>query len=218
MDSRVLSGLFAFLATASILADEPPAPAGATWKGSLSLGAELDERGLTKDDQAPPQEKPGRIRVGFSASWSFSLNWERVEAETDDGQFDAPELSPEEAKVIELSNTERKKLKLAALKPDPTLMKLARSHAAAMARLDQIGHDLEGKTFSKRLDDAKYRALRAGENVAQGHKTASEAVSGWMQSPGHKENIVQADYTRIGVGKATSKSGKTYWTQVFAKP
>lgn len=120
--------------------------------------------------------------------------------------------------MIELSNAERKKLKLAALKPDPALMKLARSHAATMARLDQIGHELDGKTFSQRMKDAKFQSMRAGENVAQGHKTPGEAVSGWMQSPGHKEKIVQADYTRIGVGKAISKSGKAYWTQVFAKP
>lgn len=80
MDLRVFSGLFAFLATTPILADEPPAPAGASWKGSISLGAELDERALPQDDKAPPPEKPGRIRVGFSASWSFSLNGERVEA------------------------------------------------------------------------------------------------------------------------------------------
>jgi uncharacterized protein YkwD len=196
---------------------EESAPPGITWQGSVSLGTELDEHALPSEE-SPPPEKPARIRIGFSAKWSFSLHWERVEPKSDDENFDAKELSTEESKLIELANAERKKLKLPALEPDPVLMKLARMHAAAMGRLDRIGHELDGKTFSQRMEQAKYQASRAGENVAEGQRTPAEAIVGWMQSPGHKGNILHPDYTKIGVGLATGKSGKMYWTQVFAKP
>lgn len=211
-------GLTVVMSTCCALpADEKPAPPGFSSQGSISLGVELDEHALPKDEPPAP-EKPARIRIGFSANWSFSFHWERIEPKPTEDAFDKAELSADETRVIELTNAERKKVQAAGLKPDPVLMKLARAHAATMARLDQIGHDLEGKTFSQRMEQAKYQAARAGENVAQGQRTPAEAVAGWMQSPGHKGNILQTDYTRTGVGTATSKSGKVYWTQIFAKP
>jgi uncharacterized protein YkwD len=217
MRSFVIGFVLIVISGRCLIADENATPPGVTWQGSVSLGAELDEHALPKYEEPPP-EKPARIRIGFSAKWSFSLHWERIDPKPEDEAFDAAEFSAEEAKLIELTNAERKKLKLPALKPDPVLMKLARAHAATMGRLDQIGHDLEGKTFAQRMEQAKYQASRAGENVAQGQRTPTEAVAGWMQSPGHKANILNTDYTKIGVGLATSKSGKMYWTQVFAKP
>ncbi len=217
MRTNVLTLCATCIVCGMAIADERATPTGTTWQGAVSLGAELDEHGLPSDGKAPA-ETPARIRVGFTANWSFSLHWNRIEPA--DGKAHAPafELSPDESKIIELTNAERKKLKLPALQADPALMKLARAHSATMARLDKIGHDLEGKTFSQRMEQAKYQAARAGENVAQGQCTPTEAVAGWMQSPGHKANILQSDYTRIGVGMATSKSGKPYFTQVFAKP
>ena len=208
-------------ASRAVAGDEDPAPPpGASWKGSVSLGAELDERGFpgAQEGSAEKADKPARFRIGFSASWSFSLHWERIESSGDAKPFDAKELSEDEAKILELTNRERKQQNLPPLKPDPVLMKLARTHAAAMARLDKVGHDVDGKTFAQRMEEAKYSASRAGENVAEGQRTPAEAMADWMQSPGHKSNILQADYTQVGVASAKSKSGKHYWTQIFAKP
>jgi uncharacterized protein YkwD len=200
----------------SAWADKETEVPGTTWTGAISLGVELDERGLPVAEQDAPAVSPGRIRIGFAATWSFSLNWERVRAS---GQPPEPDkLSNEEAQLLELTNAERKRQKLPPLKIDPALMKLARAHAATMARLDQIGHDIGGKTFSQRMEGEKYMASRAGENVAEGQRTPAEAIRSWMQSPGHKGNILQAEYTHIGIAGAKSKSGKQYWTQIFAKP
>jgi hypothetical protein len=127
-------------------------------------------------------------------------------------------LTIEESKLFELTNAERKRLNLPPLRIDPGLMKIARAHATNMARLDMLGHDLEGQTFSQRLEQAKYQAAQAGENIAQGQRTPEEAVADWMRSPGHKANILQVDYTHAGMGLATAKSGQTYLTQVFSKP
>lgn len=196
---------------------EDAAPGNVVWQGKVAIGAELDDGGIPVDEKSPPA-KPSRFRIGLMANWSFAIRWERVESDSESKPKDDAQLTPEESKIIELTNAERKKLKLAELKPDPVLMKLARSHSATMARLDQIGHELEGQSFSKRMDQANYHALRAGENIGAGQRNPAEAVDDWMQSPGHKANIIQADYSRIGIGMATSKSGKTYWTQIFAKP
>jgi uncharacterized protein YkwD len=97
-------------------------------------------------------------------------------------------------------------------------MKIARDHAANVARLDKLSHDLEGQSFSQRLQKAKYQAFRAGENIAQGQSKPEVAIADWMQSPGHKANILQAEYTQIGTARAVSLSGKIYWVQVFATP
>ena len=199
-------------------ADQEETPSGITWEGSWSVGAALDEQGLPKDDAEPPAKSPACIRVGFSACWSFKLHWGSVEPKVEDESFDGAELSADEAKLIELTNAERIKLERPALKPDPVLMELARSHSASMAKLDQISHELEGKTFSQRLNEARYQAARAGENIAAGQRTPAETINSWMASPGHRENIQHPEYTRIGVAMATSKSGQSYWTQVFAKP
>lgn len=200
-----------------VLAEDAATPPGVVWQGSIAAGAELDEHGLPKPDSAE-NEPPVRWKFGFKAAWSVTWHWDRVETDSNASDAASLKLTPDESKLIELTNAERKKLKQANLKPDPTLMKLAREHAATMARLDQIGHDLEGKTFAQRMDAAKYRAWRAGENVSQGRRTPADAVAGWMQSEGHKANILQSEYTHLGVGLATSKSGKPYFVQVFAKP
>jgi uncharacterized protein YkwD len=58
----------------------------------------------------------------------------------------------------------------------------------------------------------------AGENIASGQKTPAAVMSSWMNSPGHRSNILSTSYSEIGVGLAKSSSGKTYWTQMFIRP
>lgn len=213
---RVLTIFMAMMSCAILRAQESK-PGSVVWQGKVAIGTELDDRGIPVEEKKDAA-KPSRIRVGFSASWSFAVHWEQPPTEKERETNENVDLTDDEAKVIELTNAERKKLKLPELKPDPVLMKVARDQSATMARLDRVGHDLEERPFSKRMDQAKYQASRAGENIASGQQNSTEAVDDWMKSPGHKANIVQPDYSRTGVGFAKSKSGKTYWTQVFAKP
>jgi len=128
------------------------------------------------------------------------------------------EPTEHEQDVVDRTNTERKAAKLPAFTVDPALSKLAREHSANMARLDQLSHELEGKPFAKRLEAAGYRFAAAGENIAQGQRTPVEAVTTWMNSAGHKANILNPKYTHIGVGIAMGKSGSPYYTQIFAAP
>lgn len=61
------------------------------------------------------------------------------------------------------------------------------------------------------------RFSAAGENIAQGQRTAQEVVNGWMNSPGHRANILSSVYNQIGVGAAKASNGTITWTQMFVK-
>lgn len=127
-------------------------------------------------------------------------------------------FTAEEQAILELTNSERTKAKLPHFKPDPSLMRMAREHSRSMARLQQLSHTIEGRSFSVRLIDSGYQSRAAGENVAEGQVDAAEAVKDWMNSPGHRTNMMNVQYSHIGVAVAVSKSGRRFYTQVFAQP
>ena len=127
-------------------------------------------------------------------------------------------LTEDEQAVLDATNAERKKEKLEPLTADPKLTLSARAHAANMAAQNKLAHTLDDKTFEDRVKAAgfEYRAL--GENIAWNQPTPKEVVAGWMESKGHKANILNADYTRIGVAVAKNEKGEPYWVQVFGTP
>lgn len=130
------------------------------------------------------------------------------------------DLSAAEKQVVELTNKEREKEKRPALKADPILMKIAREHSKNMAKQDKLDHKLDDKEPSDRAADAGYKGRYVGENIALGLNALPPemAVRIWMESEGHRKNILNENYQEIGVGWAKSATGKVYWTQVFGKP
>ncbi len=128
------------------------------------------------------------------------------------------ELTADEKRLIELTNAERHNASLPSLKPNATLMKLARDHSANMARLNMLNHTLEGVSFDQRLAASGYGSFGGGENVAQGSRTPADAIAMWMQSAGHKDNLLNPSFQEFGVGMATTSAGERFWTQVFAAP
>jgi uncharacterized protein YkwD len=139
----------------------------------------------------------------------------RADAPKEDGK---PMLTDDEVAIVEATNKERKAAGLPPFKVSVAMMKMARDHSATQARLRQLGHDLDGKTFQDRAKASGYRFRRIGENVAEGYPTPKASVEGWMGSPGHKANILNKEFTVIGVAVVAAKDGTTYWTQVFADP
>jgi uncharacterized protein YkwD len=135
-----------------------------------------------------------------------------------DDKKDAPKLSAEEKALIEATNAERKKAELDPLAPNPKLLEVARGHAANMAKQDKLAHDLDGKTPADRVKEAGYPYTRTAENVAWNQPTPKAVVAVWMNSPQHKENILTAEFTEIGVAVARNAKGEPYWVQVFAAP
>jgi uncharacterized protein YkwD len=128
-------------------------------------------------------------------------------------------LTDTEARIFELTNEARKKEGLGPLKISSTLMETARAHSKNQAKQDKMAHELDGKKAADRVKEAGYKYRSVSENVAYGKRVGVDTIfEGWMKSPGHRANILRPESTEIGIGVATSASGKQYYTQNFAKP
>ena len=130
------------------------------------------------------------------------------------------ELSAQEKRLLELTNTERKKKDLPPLRPSPVLCKVARAHADNMARQQKMEHVLNGKDPVDRLRDAGYKFSRMAENLAWiDQKLPLETmIKDWMNSQIHRDNLLNKDVTEIGIGFGRNSKGQIYCNQVFGKP
>lgn len=118
-----------------------------------------------------------------------------------------------EQEVIRLVNAERAKAGLHALAEDWELSRVARYKSRDMHDLSYFSHT--SPTYGSPFEMMKAFGIRyrtAGENIAMGYRTPAAVVEGWMNSPGHRANILNASYTRIGVGYVADGN---YWTQHF---
>ena len=123
---------------------------------------------------------------------------------------------PEIVKTIDLVNKQRTLNNKLPLNQDAELSRIAQAKADDMAKLNYFAH--ESPTYGsvdKMLATFNYSWTSLGENLAQGYTTAESAVTGWMNSPGHRENILTNKYTNIGIGYAVDTRGKTYWVHIF---
>mgnify|MGYP002620007882 CR=1 FL=1 len=123
--------------------------------------------------------------------------------------------SQEAAQVLEIVNRERAANGCGPVVIDSRLAEAARLHSqdqAAHATMSHTGSD--GSTFVERARRAGYDSP-LGENVAVGYPTAEAVMAGWMNSPGHRANILNCAARAMGVGVATGADGRLYWTQVF---
>jgi uncharacterized protein YkwD len=120
--------------------------------------------------------------------------------------------SATEAEVTRLTNVERAKAGCGALRIDARLTTAARAHSADMVDRDYFSHTSpDGKGPGDRAAAAGY--LRwSGENIAAGYPTAAAVVQGWMNSEGHRANILNCQSKATGVGY---DARRTMWTQMF---
>jgi len=107
------------------------------------------------------------------------------------------------------------------LRLDATLARAAEAHAQDMARRSYLEHRaLDGSTPGDRATRAGYRWQAVGENLASGVFSAREAVEGWLQSPGHCANLMQPNFTEMGIAFAVNAGSEAgiYWAQTLARP
>jgi uncharacterized protein YkwD len=104
-----------------------------------------------------------------------------------------------EQKIVEKTNAERARHGLPPLTVDSSLMHSARSHTTWMTRSQQLQHT----------------NAAVAENIAMGQTTSGEALQSWMSSPGHRANILNPRYRRIGVAAYRAANGATFWCQQF---
>ena len=119
--------------------------------------------------------------------------------------------------VLALVNEERRKVGVAPL----TLS--AELQSAAAIRAEEITQKFshtrpDGTNFQTILPNSRYYI--AGENIAAGNSTAAKVVQQWMNSPGHRANILRSEYTELGVGYVYKENSqyKHYWVQIFRRP
>ena len=119
--------------------------------------------------------------------------------------------------IIRLTNAEREKVGLNPLEMDNTLMK------AADVRVKEMGESFshtrpDGRKFVTAVEEAGYPNSYVGENIAFGVGDAKSALSLWMYSEGHKQNILNPDYEKMGAAYIYDLDNEeTYWIQIFAK-
>ncbi|MET7336325.1 CAP domain-containing protein [Nonomuraea sp. NPDC005650] len=122
-----------------------------------------------------------------------------------------------ENEVVRLTNAERAKGGCDPLKHDARLRRAAFGHSADMAKKDYFDHDSQdGRDMVDRIRATGFTGSTLAENIAMGQRSAAEVVKGWMNSDGHRQNIMNCSYTLIGVGAAKDPQGQIYWTQDFA--
>lgn len=133
------------------------------------------------------------------------------------GNTDKPDDNQSEsefaAEVLRLVNEERSKAGLPALVLDQSVEKAANVRAKEI--VSSFSHTRpNGTSFSTALKESGASYRGAGENIAWGQKTPAQVMEGWMNSAGHRANILNKSFTKIGVGYYQS-GGTNYWTQIF---
>ncbi|MFD0472426.1 CAP domain-containing protein [Nonomuraea thailandensis] len=121
-----------------------------------------------------------------------------------------------ENQVVRLTNAERAKGGCDPLTHDARLRRAAAGHSADMAKNDYFDHDSQdGRDMTDRIRATGFSGSAWAENIAKGQRSATEVVRAWMDSEGHRENIMNCSYTHIGVGAVKASGGQIYWTQDF---
>ncbi|KFN04294.1 serine protease [Bacillus clarus] len=166
----------------------------------------------TKPVEQKPAEETAKPEAQKPAENNNTQNETQKPAEQKPAE-EAKSLSEFEQRVVELTNAERAKQGLPALKIDTELSKVARIKSEDMQKNNYFDHN--SPTYGSPFDMMKKFGISytsAGENIAQGQRTPEEVVQAWMNSAGHRANILNNGFTHIGVGYVESGN---YWTQQF---
>ena len=175
---------------------------GITIPGGSSPGIEFP------DIEIPGIEIPGNGDSG-------SGNPENGNPVPDQPETDV-EMSAFAEEVVKLVNEERAKAGLAPLTVNAAATSAAQTRA--MEIQTSFSHTRpDGRSFTTALTEAGASFMGAGENIAYGQSSPEQVMNGWMNSSGHRANILNSSYTSIGVGYYRSASGVNYWTQLFMR-
>ncbi|MBY0091748.1 hypothetical protein H7S74_24445 [Priestia aryabhattai] len=158
--------------------------------------------------QAPEQSEEAKApeQTQQNTKAQQSENTDKAERTKDASQF--------EQKVVDLVNQEREKQGLKPLTLNKKLSDVARTKSKDM--MDKGYFDHNSPTYGSPFDMMKQFGIEyttAGENIAKGQQSPEDVMNAWMNSDGHRKNILNPDFTEIGVGYV--KGDTTYWTQQF---
>jgi uncharacterized protein YkwD len=116
--------------------------------------------------------------------------------------------------ILKLTNDHRAQYRLKPLRLNCRLLAAAQRHTFDMVKMGKMTHaGSDGSKIGQRVKRVGYDYRSVAENVAWGQDTVQRVVHSWMNSPGHRQNILNPNYTEMGIGYS-----QKYWTQVFGQP
>ncbi|MFD6553360.1 CAP domain-containing protein [Streptomyces sp. NPDC058398] len=182
------------------------APASATASASASPSASASKKAKAKASRTPRPAEPSTSAAASSAAPTRRVSGV-AQAQS------APTTTV--AQVVALVNKERAAAGCGPLTEDPQLEDAAQAHSDDMAARDFFEHtNPDGADPGERITAAGYRWSTYGENIAMGQQTPAAVMDSWMNSPGHRANILNCSFKNIGVG-VHKGSGGPWWTQDF---
>lgn len=210
---------------------------GLTFPGDEHRYRRTVERLILLKGIAPVEGVPEKWKAQSSA-WETLIggDWNAIgygTAEADDGWFvftailaeelavrDSPnDIRQAEQFVFQSINGIRREQKLIEMKLSSELSAVARKHSREMAEFDRFAHEgLDGLTSAERVAAAGISYSGVAENIVMNNNSdhaMQQAVQDWMNSPGHRKNILHDRFRVTGVGVAVSEDGKYYFTQLF---
>ncbi|MER8237174.1 CAP domain-containing protein [Streptomyces sp. NPDC094049] len=221
--------------TAGLPAAPPPAPDAPAGAGTASAAPEAVRKAVRTPSPLPPVTPATAAtpspRAATTAPVRPSATTTAPKAESERRPAQPREKAPQQGaapeapaagtakrfikEVVALANTEREKAGCGPLRTEARLRSAAQGHADDMAARDYYEHDSpEGRDAGDRMTGAGYAWSTWGENIHRGPKTPALAMEDWMNSPGHRANILNCSFKDIGVGVTLTANGP-WWVQNF---
>ena len=164
------------------------------------------------DVNIPEPEAPGDTPENNNPGNNGSTDTTPEEAPGEDSSDSS--THPYLKQVVDLVNAERAKEGLAPLSVNAKVQAAAQVRAMESEKL--FSHTRpDGSSFATALKEQGVSYRRAGENIAWGQRTPEQVVNAWMNSAGHRANIMNPNFTTIGVGYYQNANGTNYWCQLF---
>lgn len=176
--------------------------------GTQEPGTETPELPDQQEPDAEAPEQPDTTKPDTGATDQPGVQEPGVETPDEDT------VNPYVTRILELVNEERAKAGLTALELDTDIT------AAANVRAVEIKQSFShtrpnGTSFSTALKEQGVSYRGSGENIAWGQKSPEQVMDGWMNSEGHRANILNANFKNIGIGYYQDQNGVNYWVQLF---
>jgi uncharacterized protein YkwD len=164
-------------------------------------------------------------QTGKPGATSYRLSLESVQQTTQPSGITTSSGSDFVSRVVDLTNAFRSKNGLAPLKVNSKLAAVAQAYSQTLATQDFMAHQgLDGTQPWDRMTAGGYKWSRAAENIAAGQQTPEEVMQSWIDSPGHRANLLDPKLKDIGVGyyflanDTGNVNYNSYWTQDFGAP